>query len=114
MRALSNAGADPFFTHDVEYWRGVPPDFLWEDEGPTTALMAAVGMGGRVTRGYTTPAPHEREVRALEAVRIAVELGLDLEAQNGHGRTALEAAYNVRYDSIVDFLIENGADDSLR
>lgn len=114
MRALSNAGADPFFTHDVEYWRGVPPDFLWEDEGPTTALMAAVGMGGRVTRGYTTPAPHEREVRALEAVRIAVELGLDLEAQNSHGRTALEAAYNVRYDSIVDFLIENGADDSLR
>ena len=43
-----------------------------------------------------------------------VEVGLDLEAQNGHGRTALEAAYNVRYDSIVDFLLENGAEDSLR
>ena len=49
-----------------------------------------------------------------EARSLAVERGLDLEAQNGHGRTALEAAYNVRYDSIVDFLIENGADDSLR
>ena len=57
----------------------------------TTALMAAVGMGGGGMRGSSrTGASAKRST--LEAVKLAVELGVDVNAANTDGRTALDAA----------------------
>ena len=45
----------------------------------------------------------------LEAVKLAVELGVDVNAANTDGRTALDAATSSRYETVVTFLVEKGA-----
>ena len=45
----------------------------------------------------------------LEAVQLAAELGADVNAVNTDGRTALDAAKALRYDSVVKFLVQKGA-----
>ena len=103
MRALAESGADPLFVHEPEYWAGGGPACAWQEEGVTTALMAALGVGGP-NSGFATPGPLEREALTLEAVRIAVELGVDVGAQDGNGRNATQAAQRRGYDSVVEFL----------
>jgi ankyrin repeat protein len=108
MRLLVKHGADPLFVHDgdqVVLGRG--GNGFEHRTQVTTALMAAVGMGGgtawiQVDRG-------EREALTLETVKLAAELGVDVNAANTDGRTALDAAKALKYDSVVTFLVENGA-----
>ena len=45
----------------------------------------------------------------LESVRLIVELGVDVNAANTNGRTALQAAQALRYSSVVEFLLAKGA-----
>ncbi len=45
----------------------------------------------------------------LETVKLTVELGSDLNTANTDGRTALDGAKALNYDSVVSFLIEKGA-----
>ena len=107
MRLLVSHGADPLFVHrsdKVVEGRGVP----WEHRRElTTAVMAAAGMGGgglpwtEIERG-------QREALALEAVKVAVELGVDVNASNTDGRTALDSAKALKFDSVVAFLTEKG------
>ena len=59
--------------------------------------------------GFARPGPLEREALILEAVRIAVDLGVDVDARNGRGRTAAQAALGRGYDSVVEFLVAGGA-----
>jgi len=73
----------------------------------TTALMAATGMGGGTA--WAQPARSEREALTLEAVKLAVELGADVNAANTDGRTALDGAKALRYETVVTFLLEKGA-----
>jgi ankyrin repeat protein len=70
-------------------------------------LMAAAGMGGGTP--WVQPDRGEREALALEAVKLAIELGVDMNAANTDGRTALDAAEAVGYDAVVDLLYEKGA-----
>ena len=55
------------------------------------------------------PRPHRARSAALEAVKLAVELGADVNAANDDGRTALDAAKALKYESVVKFLTEKGA-----
>ena len=72
--------------------------------------MAAVGMPRGRGFPYRQPEdPAEREALTLESARIAVELGVDVNAADADGRTALGSAVVLGYDSVVDFLIEVGA-----
>ncbi len=89
------------------------PAFAWREEGATTALMAAVGMGGP-TGGFAVPDRLEREALTLEAVRLAVDLGVEVDAQNAAGRTAAQAAQGRGYDSVLEFLRRAGRDLGLR
>ncbi len=109
MRALAESGADPHFIHSPAYWRGQPPVSAWQEDGPITALMAAVGMGARGIRGFETSGALEREGVVLEAVRIAAGLGVSLDKRDASGVTAVQAAASVGYDSVVEFLVERGA-----
>jgi ankyrin repeat protein len=68
-----------------------------------TALLFAAGVGYRDknTRGS--------EVEAVEAVKVAMETGLDLNAENTRGETALDGAAGRGADLIVQFLVDRGA-----
>ena len=73
----------------------------------TTALMAATGMGGGMA--WVEPDLGGRETLMLEAVKLAVELGVDVNAANTDGRTALDAASMHHFEKVVAFLVEKGA-----
>jgi ankyrin repeat protein len=45
----------------------------------------------------------------LETVRLAVELGADVNAANTDGRTALDGAQALKYESVIAFLKDHGA-----
>ena len=66
--------------------------------------MAATGMGGGTA--WVQPDRAEREALTLEAVKLAVELGVDVNAANTDGRTALDAAKALKYETVVKFLVE--------
>jgi ankyrin repeat protein len=69
----------------------------------TNALMIAAGIGYREGRTRGT----DRE--AIEAIKLCVELGLDLNAISDKGETAMHGAAHRGADEIVQFLFEKGA-----
>jgi ankyrin len=105
MRLLVKHGADPLFVHHADYH--TEPGARRTEA--TTALMAATGMGGGTA--WVQPDRHEREALTLETVKLAVDLGVDVNAANTDGRTALDAAKAQKYDSVVAFLVEKGAEE---
>ena len=108
MRLLVKHGADPLFVLRSERMvegRGV----AWEQrKEATTAVMAAAGMGGGGSP-WTEIERSRREKLALEAVKIAVELGVDVNAKSVNGSTALDSARRLKWDSVAAFLVEKGA-----
>lgn len=88
MRLLLEHGADPFIT----------------TYGGTSALMAAAGVNWTVAQTYT-----ESEEALLEAVQLCLELGLDINATNSMGLTALLGAANRGANDMIRLLAANGA-----
>jgi ankyrin repeat protein len=88
MRLLLAHGADPKI-----------PTFAG-----TTALMAAAGVNWVFDQTYD-----EGPAARLEAVRLCHELGLDVNAVNSMGLTALHGAANRGSDDIIQFLVDKGA-----
>jgi ankyrin repeat protein len=111
MRQLVKHGADPLVVLRVEYASGTTTAAVRRKEA-TTALMAATGMGGG--RAWFDPERGEREALMLEAVKVAVELGVDVNAAGTDGRTALDAAQARKYATVVKFLTEHGARPGLK
>jgi len=52
----------------------------------------------------------EEETKAVEAARLALELGNNVNAANQDGRTALGAAALLGANRVVELLAENGVD----
>jgi ankyrin repeat protein len=106
MRMLVKHGADPLFVLHSDYVAeqgfGQAPR-----KETATALMAATGII-RV-KPWVEAEPREREALTLETVKLAVELGADLNVANTDGRTALDGAKALNYASVVSFLTEKGA-----
>ena len=88
MRLLLQHGADPKI-----------PTF-----GGTTALMSAAGINWVVDQTYD-----EGPRALLDAVKLCVELGMDVNAVNSMGLTAVHGAANRGSDDIIKFLVEKGA-----
>jgi ankyrin len=113
LRALSTAGADPR---------------LATKDG-TTPLLAAAGNGysrGTGTEAFikdrrdfssyngdplaiATRIPPEEERLAVEAVKLIMELGGDVNGANDNGDTALHAAASLGMDTLIQFLVDHGA-----
>lgn len=93
MRALADNGAD---------FRVVMP-------GGITSLMSAVSARRRTEPGLT-PNPIENERLILGAVRVAVDVGVDVNAGDDNGHTALHTAASRHLDTVVQFLADQGAD----
>ena len=108
MRLLADHGADPHFVHEVDYI--VDGSQQWRTER-TTTLMAAFGMAGRRARPWVPySGAGTAEFRTLDAVMLAVELGVDVNAVDATGRTVLDEAEALQYESVVEFLVEVGAE----
>ena len=88
MRLLLDYGADPYV-----------PTF-----GGTTALMAAAGINWVVDQTFD-----EGSKALLEAVKLCVDLGMDVNDVNSMGLTAVHGAANRGSDDIIQYLVKQGA-----
>ena len=109
MRLLVQKGADPKFVFRSEYVPdgGPPEDVFRKRVVVTTVLMAAVGLGGRAE--WVAADRNSREAAMLDAVKIAVEGGADINLEGVDKRTALDAAQGLRFESVIKYLEEKGA-----
>jgi uncharacterized protein len=87
MRVLLEAGADPKLT---------------TKEG-TNVLQFAAGVGYRDKNTKGT------EAEALEALKVCVDRGMDINLANSKGETALHGAAGRGANEIVKYLVEHGA-----
>jgi uncharacterized protein len=104
MRLLLKHGANGAFIHRAHYHSEDPVEARSQI---TNAVMAATGMGGGV--GWVQPDRRDREALMLESVRIAADQGVDLNARNTDGRTALDAARALKFERVIALLVERGA-----
>ncbi|HJZ96120.1 MAG TPA: ankyrin repeat domain-containing protein, partial [Candidatus Solibacter sp.] len=111
LTSLNTNGATPFLlaarTGDVELMRllvslGADPRIPTANN--TTPLMVAAGVG---TRSPGEDAGTEDE--ALEAVKLTLELGNDVNAVDNNGETAMHGAAYKHLPSVADFLAKQGA-----
>ena len=104
MRLLVKQGADPLFVLRNEYYVN---DFNDRRTQASTALLAALGIGGG--RAWVLPDRAQLEALIFESVKLAIDLGVDVNAVNTDGRTALDVARASKLEPIVKFLIDHGA-----
>ena len=93
MRVLADGGANP--------------QIVMEDG--TTPLMAAAAARRRREPGLA-PNPAEDERLVLEAATVAIDAGVDVNAADAAGNTALHTAARRRLDTVVQFLADSSAD----
>ena len=105
MRLLAEHGADPLVVHHARYKQR----YTRVITESTTALMAAVGMGGGRLQAWAPPDPDEAELLALDAAQVALALGADVNAADAAGRTALDGARMGRMRAVAGFLESRGA-----
>ena len=89
MKLLLELGADPDLTNEEN----------------STALMIAAGLG--------TSSPGEdpgTEPEVLEAVKLVLSLGADINAVDSQGETAMHGAAYKHVPTVVRFLADAGAD----
>jgi ankyrin repeat protein len=92
MRLLLSKGADPLLTQ----------------KNRTTALMLAAGLAFRNRGDDDEASDSGSEQGAIDAMKLCLELGIDVDAFNDSGQTAMHAAVN-RGDATIKFLAEHGA-----
>jgi ankyrin repeat protein len=94
MKVLLEGGADPFITQ-ADY--------------TTVAMIAAAGGGQRIYPGAASVGTPATEEDSLEALKLLMQYGVDPDAFNGRGQTALHVAAGRGADSLVRYLAEQGA-----
>jgi len=104
MRLLAKHGADPKVIHESNYVQG---EGYQRRKERTTAVMAALGMGGGTA--WVPIDRADRNALILETVQLAVELGADVNVASIDGRNALDSARAQKYTAVVAFLESRGA-----
>lgn len=100
LRILLAHGADPFFVSET----GV------------TILQVAMGNSGssldhrRDRIGNAAPDLQAEEAWTLQLAQILIDLGVDVNAVDSRGQTALHHAVLKDFPSVVEFLVASGAD----
>jgi ankyrin repeat protein len=88
MRLLAELGADP----------------LLPNADKTTPLLAAAGVGT-----YSPGEDPGTETEVLEAVKVALDLGGDVNGVDNNGETVIHATAYKQVPSVAQFLIDKGA-----
>jgi uncharacterized protein len=101
MNILLAAGADPLKATDKD--ERPAKQLIGGNFGNSTPLMAAAGVGWRdqISRG--------RVPDAIEAIKLLLAKGADINQANNGGETALTGAAMRGEPALVEFLLENGA-----
>ena len=123
LQQFSLVGATPFFlataSADLGLMRvlveGRANARVGTQDGNTPLLVAAgmgherggYGFGGQAGVEYQQGADEQK--RILEAVKLALELGGDVNVVNERGQTALHAATFMGFADVIRFLAEKGA-----
>jgi ankyrin repeat protein len=81
--------------------KGADPNLATKDGN--TALQFAAGVG------YRDKSTTGSESEALEALKLTVSLGMDVNRENNRGETALHGAASRGADTIVRYLVEQSA-----
>jgi ankyrin repeat protein len=111
LTGLNTAGATPFVmaarSADAELMRtlaalGADPKIPTADGA--TAVIVAAGLG---TRSPGEDAGTEPEV--IEALQVALDLGLDINAVDNNGESAMHGAAYKNLPGVVEFLASKGA-----
>jgi ankyrin repeat protein len=105
MRLLLKRGADP----KIATGSDVPADVSQPARrapGGINALMAAAGLG---SKEEDTVGRRKTERQSIEAIQVCLEAGVDINAVDGRGQTALYGAALQGYDEVVKFLLGHGA-----
>ncbi len=112
MRMLVEGGAEPLM------WTTPNQEELFKEGhgddneilANVTPLMVAVGMGSfGCRRCRAREFTEAAEKRAVEAARVLLRLGADINEANATGWTPMHAAAYAGANSLVEFLVENGA-----
>ncbi len=93
MKLLLDGGANPHLT---------------QADLTTVAMIASGGGGQRVYPGSASVSTPATEEDSLAALKLVAEAGIDLDAFNMNGDTALHRAAARGADSIVAYLVERG------
>jgi ankyrin repeat protein len=94
MKILADGGADPSIT----------------TANGTSALMAASGVGRMEGSELPTFGTYPvTDSRALEAAKLAVQLGADVNATDNSGVAALHGAVQNGHNTVIQFLADHGA-----
>jgi len=110
MRLLLTRGADP----KIATGSDVPQDVSQparRQPGGINPLMAAAGLG---SKEEDTVGRKKTEADAIEAIKVCLDAGVDINAADGRGQTALYGAALQGYDEIVKFLLSKGADPKIK
>jgi ankyrin repeat protein len=110
MSTLVEAGAKPLVKTAIQEKEFFKEGFGDDNQiqGNATPLLAAAGMG---RKDDFSP---EGEKRALEAIKVMLDLGADVNEATDTGWTALHAAAYLGADSIIEFLAAKGANVNAR
>ena len=107
----STKGATPFFmasaTADAPYMRlllELGADPLMRNSEGSTSLMVATGVARKVEEASAGTEPE-----VLDAARLLLDLGVDVNAVNDNGETAMHGAAYKNLPKVVQFLDDNGA-----
>jgi ankyrin repeat protein len=93
MKLLLDGGADPHLT---------------QADLTTVAMIAAAGGGQRVYPGSASVSTPATEEDSLASLKLVAEAGVDLDAFNMNGETAMHRAAARGADAIVAYLAERG------
>ncbi len=105
MRTLVEGKAKPAIGTVIDAKEFNKPGFGDDNQiqGNATPLMVAVGIGRQDDLGK------EEEAKALEAAKILLGLGADVNAITETGWTAIHAASFLGSNNLIEFLVEKGA-----
>ena len=114
VKTLVDAGADVNALAG-KYWTPLSVAVQNGDPGAVKALLDA----GADLRGYNNYSPlhlaaWRRDSRAYSVVKLLLDEGVDVNAQDDHGATPLHEAMRSNADGVVRLLIESGANRKAR
>jgi ankyrin repeat protein len=111
MRLLLSRGADPKIATGSDTPQDANSGPQRRNPGGINPLMAAAGLG---SKEEDTVGRKKTEADAIEAIKVLLDAGVDINAPDGRGQTALYGAALQGYDEVVKFLLSKGADAKIK